>query len=302
MNYDVFISYRRKTGADDARLLQQALKARGYHVFFDYDSVRNGEFDERIFSAIDEAPIFILMLSKGALDNCISEKDWVRIEIEYAIRKRRRIVPVSAAVKSWRFPADLPKSLQHITRIQISEINKASLFEESIDRIVKDRLSTEGAVKGYLELTVYDKCVAFARKAFAYKTGAMPRGLSIGGDISDGERENACMNMNVKTGAQSIVGLWNCAWWDYGKYGFAFTVEGLYVRNKGMPPVYILWKNLANCSVINQDRYFIMAERGFSFNGHCCTSIVSNDTDFTDGQRIRDGVWEFAKWIKTQGF
>ena len=28
--YDVFISYRRETGANDARLLQQALKARGY--------------------------------------------------------------------------------------------------------------------------------------------------------------------------------------------------------------------------------------------------------------------------------
>ena len=37
--YDVFISYHRATGADDARLLQQALKARGYNVFFDYDSL-----------------------------------------------------------------------------------------------------------------------------------------------------------------------------------------------------------------------------------------------------------------------
>ena len=61
MKYDVFISYRRKTGADDARLLQQALRARGYEVFFDYESLRDGKFDERIFAAIDEAPVFILM-------------------------------------------------------------------------------------------------------------------------------------------------------------------------------------------------------------------------------------------------
>ena len=33
--FDVFISYRRETGADDARLLQQALRERGYNVFFD---------------------------------------------------------------------------------------------------------------------------------------------------------------------------------------------------------------------------------------------------------------------------
>lgn len=37
MKYDVFISYRRSTGADDARLLQQALKARGSSAFFNYD-------------------------------------------------------------------------------------------------------------------------------------------------------------------------------------------------------------------------------------------------------------------------
>lgn len=54
--YDVFISYRRSTGADDTRLLQQALKARGYNVFFDYDSLRDGKFDEMILAAIEDAP------------------------------------------------------------------------------------------------------------------------------------------------------------------------------------------------------------------------------------------------------
>ena len=45
MAYDIFISYRRQNGSDDARLLQQALKARGYTVFFDYDSLRDGQFN-----------------------------------------------------------------------------------------------------------------------------------------------------------------------------------------------------------------------------------------------------------------
>ena len=102
--YDIFISYRRKTGADDARLLQQALKARGYNVFFDYDSLRDGKFNERIYAAIEEAPIFILMLSEGALDNCANEGDWVRIEIEYALMYKCKIVPVSINPSSWIFP------------------------------------------------------------------------------------------------------------------------------------------------------------------------------------------------------
>ena len=55
--YDVFISYRRETGANDARLLQQALKARGYTVFFDYDSLRDGKFDKKIFHTNDYGEI-----------------------------------------------------------------------------------------------------------------------------------------------------------------------------------------------------------------------------------------------------
>ena len=304
MNYDIFISYRRKTGVDDARLLQQALKARGYHVFFDYDSLRNGKFDERIFAAIDEAPIFVLMLSEGALDNCVDDSDWVRMEIEYAIRRRRKIVPVTTVLPSWVFPKTLPDCLNTITRIQISELNKASLFEESVDRIVRDRFSIDATAKNYWELSVYDKCVAYARKIFAYPTGAMPRDLSVGGDIFVGDRENACLNMNIKTGPQSIVAIWNCncALFNNNIYGFALTPNGLYVRNKGAPPVFIAWKDLKTSLVVDKDCYFIMAERGFSFNGHCCTHLVSNDTDFDYGSQIRDGIWMFAKWIQTQGF
>ena len=139
MTYDVFISYRRKTGADDARLLQQALKSRGYNVFFDYDSLRDGKFDEKIFEAIDEAPVFVLMLTKGSLANCTKKSDWVRMEIEQALKKERKIVPVSTTPNLTFFPKKLPKALSSIKNIEISELNKASLFEESVDKIIVNR-------------------------------------------------------------------------------------------------------------------------------------------------------------------
>ncbi len=139
MAYDVFISYRRKTGADDARLLQQALKARGYNVFFDYESLRDGKFDERIFAAIEEAPVFILMLSEGALDNCVNENDWVRIEIEHALEKKRKIIPVAQSPQTWHYPDNFPGKLTLVMCEQISELNKFALFEESIDALVRDR-------------------------------------------------------------------------------------------------------------------------------------------------------------------
>ena len=137
--YDVFISYRRTTGVDDARLLQQALKARGYKVFLDYDSLHDGKFDERILAAIEEVSVFILMLSDGALDNCVNKDDWVRIEIEHAMKNERKIVPVAQFPHLWHYPEDLPEELMPIKSVQISEFNKFSLFDESIDSLVRNR-------------------------------------------------------------------------------------------------------------------------------------------------------------------
>ena len=143
MAYDVFISYRRETGLDDARLLQQALKARGYKVFFDYDSVRDGKFDEKIYEAIAEAPVFILMLTSGALDRCKEKGDWVREEIETAFAKKRCMVSVVPSNHVWVFPQTLPESLEPVRTIQVSDLHKGSLFEESIDKLVKERFPAQ---------------------------------------------------------------------------------------------------------------------------------------------------------------
>ena len=137
--YDVFISYRRKTGVNDARLLQQALRTRGYNVFFDFDSLRDGKFDDRILCAIEAAQVFVLMLTEDSLDKCSEDGDWVRMEIEHAIKTGKKIVPVRPSDQAFEFPADLPDSIARVAKEQISELNKEALFEESVDKIVQDR-------------------------------------------------------------------------------------------------------------------------------------------------------------------
>ena len=137
--YDVFISYRRKTGANDARLLEQALKARMFKVFFDFNSIRDGRFDERIYAAIKEAPVFILIMSSGALDPCARQEDWVRIELEYALKLGKKIISVAPSDQEWSFPEKLPGSLAQLRLEQVSKINKEADFDDSIDKIIKYR-------------------------------------------------------------------------------------------------------------------------------------------------------------------
>ena len=91
---DVFISYRRDGGDMTAMYFYQALKERGYNVFYDLEVLRAGKFNEALLSSIDSCKDFVLILSPGALDRCNDENDWVRKEIAEALRTKKNIIPV----------------------------------------------------------------------------------------------------------------------------------------------------------------------------------------------------------------
>ena len=110
MSEQIFISYRREGGVTCAKLICEALKNHGYTVFFDFDSIRGGFFDERIFDAIDGCKDFILVLPENSLDRCVNEDDWVRQEIAYAVKKKKNIIPVM--LEGFRFPAELPEEIE----------------------------------------------------------------------------------------------------------------------------------------------------------------------------------------------
>lgn len=141
MKYDIFISYRREGGADKARILKTELTAKGYKVFLDFDELKDGIFNERIIQAIESAPIFMLLLSEKALDRCCNEDDWVRKEIEYAIKTERHIIPINLDLSFGDFPSTIPINiLNEVKQHQISEIMFGQLFQVSVDKMINDRI------------------------------------------------------------------------------------------------------------------------------------------------------------------
>lgn len=139
--YNVFLNYRRATGRDFARILQQAFEARGLSVFFDYDSLQDGAFSAAIFEAIENCDVFVIAYSEFFFDGCRNEDDWVRIEIEHAVAHGKKIVPVAQTELFNRlpFPDDLPASLAVLSGIQISEIHPGALFGHSVDDCIAKR-------------------------------------------------------------------------------------------------------------------------------------------------------------------
>lgn len=140
--YDIFISYRRVGGAQYARILQLMLIQRGYRVFLDYDELTDGVFSEKIKAAISEAPVFIFVLSKGALARCVNEGDWVRQEITLALDHGKHIIPVNPDNEFDGIPEGLPDAISHsIGSHQHSEISFGQALGVTIDLLIQNRLA-----------------------------------------------------------------------------------------------------------------------------------------------------------------
>lgn len=140
--YDIFISYRRDGGAQYARILQLELEKRGYKVFLDYEELTDGVFGDNIKEAINEAPIFMMVLSAHYLDRCKNEGDWVREEIMLAIKQQKHFIPINPDNAFDGIPADIPEEIKQIVGShQHSEVNFGQLLGASIDRMVKNRVS-----------------------------------------------------------------------------------------------------------------------------------------------------------------
>ena len=89
----VFISYRR-TNAPWALAISQNLTHHGYDVFFDYRSISSGDFESVILGNIEARAHFIVLLTPSALNRCDEPGDWLRREIEAALKLKRNIVPL----------------------------------------------------------------------------------------------------------------------------------------------------------------------------------------------------------------
>lgn len=128
MKYDVFISYRRQGGYDTAKHLSDLLARDGYKVSFDIDTLRSGNFDTQLLDRIDRCKDFILIVDEHAFDRTLDEsfdrqKDWMRNELAYALRKEKNIIPVFLSGVNG-FPNNLPDDIIGVTKKNGPEYNR----------------------------------------------------------------------------------------------------------------------------------------------------------------------------------
>ena len=138
----IFLSYRR-TNMPWALAIYQHLTNHGYDVFFDYESIKSGDFEQIIDQNIKGRSHFIVILTPSAVERCNEPGDWLRREIETAIDEKRNIVPLFLE----GFSFGTPTIAQYLTG-KLELLRKynglnvpADYFDEAMARLREDRLN-----------------------------------------------------------------------------------------------------------------------------------------------------------------
>jgi len=130
----IFLSYRRADAAPYARLLQVQLSERfpDVPVFLDMDSIEAGtDFAEVIREAIDTCAVLVALIG-GQWVTLLDEEgrrrvdhpdDYVRFEIQTALERRVRVIPVLVDGAVPLREEQLPAELHRLARLQALELS-----------------------------------------------------------------------------------------------------------------------------------------------------------------------------------
>ena len=116
MKQKVFISYRRDTSFELAKSICKALEEKRYPCFLDVESIKAGDFYQKILSEMDDCDIFLLLVSDTTFDRCNDPADYVRLEIEAAIERKLSIIPIM--IENAQLPDILPPSISQIRKLE----------------------------------------------------------------------------------------------------------------------------------------------------------------------------------------
>jgi TIR domain len=142
----IFISYRREdTDAYAGRLYDRLSDTFGEdRVFMDVDSIAFGvDFTRAVKEAVSGCDILLALVGRDWLDTTDNKgrrrvdnpDDWVRIEIETALQRDIRVVPVLVDGAVLPKADDLPSSLRPLVRRQALELSHAS-FRSEVTRLI----------------------------------------------------------------------------------------------------------------------------------------------------------------------
>jgi len=145
-HFDIFISYRREGGLELADSIYQRLINAGYSAFLDLEQLNSGKFNTKLIGVIEQCQDFILVLPPDALDRCADEDDWVRQEVECALKHKKNIIPIMLRGFEWPSVDALPESLRDLPNYNGISASDHNVFVENVERLKRNFLKSKPGI------------------------------------------------------------------------------------------------------------------------------------------------------------
>lgn len=144
----VFISYRRDDAPDTVGRIDDWLTKHLPHdsIFFDIDSIHGGEdFRVKIEQAVAQSVVMLVIIGPkwaaiteaGGTQRLDNPNDFVRIEIETALRRHIRIIPVLVQGANMPNASHLPPSLAPLAYRNALQVRAGTDFRADMKRVLK---------------------------------------------------------------------------------------------------------------------------------------------------------------------
>ena len=91
------------------------------------ETLRTGKFNEQLFGAIEQCQDFVVVLPPNALDRCVNEDDWVRLEVCHAMKHNKNIIPV--ILNGFQWPNPMPVGMEELCNYQAITASSIEYFD-----------------------------------------------------------------------------------------------------------------------------------------------------------------------------
>jgi len=144
----IFISYRREDTSYETTMIFEFLAGQfgRENVFMDVDTIPAGvDFRQHLRNAVEGCDVVLVMMGQNWLDATVGEgrrlddsRDFVRIEVESALRRDIRIVPILVQGASVPHPDSLPLSIQDLAFRNALTVRAGRDLRTDIARLVRE--------------------------------------------------------------------------------------------------------------------------------------------------------------------
>ena len=256
----IFLSYRRSDNGYAVQSLSEKLQQHFGEdsVFLDVDTIPLGvDFRESIGNAVGQCDVLIAIIGDEwirAVDERGNRRlddpsDFVRIEIESALKRKIPVIPVLVDKAEMPSKNDLPPSIQSIVFRNATELRAGRDLRQHFEQLIKGLESifnlknrTEGKaisekdpVHDIKQAKVSDRADApsdLLEEIQKSLEGFTDKSLFVG-TIPPKKLHNAIKTYATKVAPEDVLLLYDDTVFGSAKDGFLLTAEGAYWRNDG---------------------------------------------------------------------